>query len=111
MCSLDPETPTSLQVASATTHSIKIKWQYDKTASLIVTWKILFKETGKVEVTELVTDDVTKRDVNIDHLAPGVTYNIRLFAITTGDIASPAPAEINATSSKYMRNVTLHVQC
>ena len=63
-------------------------------------WRVLYSEKDKEEIAELITEDITKRDVTIDSLIAGQTYTIRLFAVTTGDIASQVPAVITTTLSK-----------
>ena len=104
----DPEPPLSLRVTSTTTTTVKMRWEYDNSQSAIKMWRVLYSENDKEEFDELITDDVAQREVTIDGLIPGQTYAIRLFAVTSGDIASLEPAEVTVTLSTCTR---VHVHC
>ena len=97
----DPESPTNLHVTTRTTNSVSLQWQYDNSRSIIEMWRVLYSEKDNKEIAELTTEDIAKRELTIYNLTPGQTYNVKLFAVTTGDIASQVPAEITATISMY----------
>ena len=97
----DPESPTNLHVTTRTTNSVSLQWQYDNSRSLIEMWRVLYSEKENKGIAEITTEDIAKRELTIYNLTPGQTYNIELFAVTTGDIASQVPAEITVTISMY----------
>ena len=99
----DPEPPLSLRVTSTTTTTVKMQWEYDNSQSAIKLWRVLYWEKNKAEFDELTTDVVAQREVTIDSLIPGQTYAVKLFAVTSGDIASLEPAEVTVTLSTYAR--------
>ena len=45
--------------------------------------------------------NVDEREVTLPSLKSGLTYTIKVFAITTDDVVSQTAAEIEATASKY----------
>ena len=97
----DPLPPTDLTVTERTVNSVRISWQYDSSKSYSVKWRVEYTEKDTIN-TKTIEKNVNDREVNIPDLMSGLTYTIKVFAITTDDVVSQTAAEIAATSSKYM---------
>ena len=100
--SLDPLTPTNLEVTDTATSSVKVHWLYDTSKSHCVKYKIKYKvKTSNNDFTEVFTTDATVQEKTIDNLTPGANYIIYMYAVITDDIVSVESSPKEATISKY----------
>ena len=84
-----------------TTNSVSISWQHDRSTSYSEKWKVEYTEKGKGDTKNITTKDVNQQEVTIPTLTPGLTYSIKVSAVTTNDVLSQTAAEKEATVSKY----------
>ena len=100
MCS-DPLPPTSVTVTGRTTSSVSVSWQYDTTKSYCQKWKVEYTEKDSVTTETIAIDSVYKKSVTIPSLTAGLTYTIKVFAITSNNVVSKKEAIPDVTISKY----------
>ena len=75
----------------------------------------MYMETGRSEGKLSSTNAVEDRDMTINSLTTGMTYVIRMYAVSAGDISSRATSYLTATVGKctdmynyFVRPVALH---
>ena len=106
LCHADPMPPSDMKVSVITTANVTIQWKYKATqAASIERWRIVYRESGKSESQEISTNDVSTRELTIDNLKSGMTYVIKVYAISAGDVSSHSNDYLTATVRK------LRIQC
>ena len=106
LCHADPMPPSDMKVSVITTANVTIQWKYKATqAASIERWRIVYRESGKSESQEISTHDVSTRELTIDNLKSGMTYVIKVYAISAGDVSSHSNDYLTATVRK------LRIQC
>ena len=107
-CLLDPLPPTDLQVTNTSTSSVTIHWKYNNNETLhIERWSIVYTETGRSEDKQSSTNAVDDRDMTINNLTTGMTYLVRMYAVSAGDISSRATSYLTATVGKFTKIIYL----
>ena len=97
----DPLPPTGLRVTDSTSNSMTIQWTHDATKSFCLKWNVTYTEKKKTDVKAFTTNSVNENELTLGRLAPGLTYIIRVFGVTTKDVVSRMPTQLEATVSKY----------
>ena len=97
----DPLPPIGLRVMNSTTNSVTIQWTHDATKSFCLKWNVTYTEKNKTDVKAFTTNSVNEKELTLEHLAPGLTYIIRVFGVTTNDVVSRMATTLEATVSKY----------
>ena len=67
-------------------------------------------ETGRSEGKQSSTNAVDDRDMTINSLITGMTYVIRMYAVSAGDISSRATSYLTATVGKCTDIIYLTTQ-
>ena len=109
MLSSDPLPPTQLRVTGRTTNTVSISWQHDSSKSYCEKWKVNYAEKDKTQIKTIAINSVVEKSVTIRSLAPGMTYTIKVFAITSGDVVSKTAVELEATTSKYQAHLYYYI--
>ena len=109
MLSSDPLPPTQLRVTGRTTNTVSISWQHDSSKSYCEKWKVNYTEKDKSEIKTISISSVAEKSVTIPSLDPGMTYNIKVFAVTSGDVVSKTAIELEATTSKYQAHLYYYI--
>ena len=104
LCS-DPLPPTSVRVTGRTTNTVSISWQHDSTKSYCEKWKVEYTEKDKIQIKTIPINSVDVKSVTIPGLAPGMTYTIKVFAITSDGVVSQTAKELDVTTSKYQAHL------
>ena len=102
----DPLPPTGLRVADSTTNSVTIQWTHDATKSFCLKWNVTYTEKNKTDVKAFTTNSANEKELTLGRLAPGLTYIIRVFGVTTNDVVSRMATTLEATVSKcYIQTI------
>ncbi|KAK2163049.1 hypothetical protein NP493_1486g00017 [Ridgeia piscesae] len=93
-----PLPPTSVTVTGRTTNTVSISWEHDSTKSYCEKWKVEYTEKDKTQMKTIPIDSVDVKSVTIPSLAPGRTYTIKVFAITSDGVVSKTAKELDVTT-------------
>ena len=93
----DPLPPTELRERASTTTSVTVQWVYDATASFVVKWQVTYTAVGSDDVSDIITEKASAREVNVSSLMPGQTYVVSVFAVAGANVRSETAAHVNVT--------------